>query len=92
MSFEMRIICILRKCDNKCKLQRAIEGKLEHQQNFTLSYKKQMATVDFMVCAKKVKIKQDHAKIFGEFCQKVQNMIQNLGKDYQQIDIVFFIY
>lgn len=51
-----------------------------------------MATVDFMVCAKKVKIKQDHAKIFGEFCQKVQNMIQNLGKDYQQIDIVFFIY
>ena len=51
-----------------------------------------MATVDYMVCPKKSEIKKDHAKIFGEFCQKVQNMIQNFGKDYQQIDIVFFIY
>ena len=51
-----------------------------------------MITVDIMVCSKKVKIKKDHVKIFEKFCQKVQNMILNLGKDYQQIDIVFYIY
>ena len=47
-----------------------------------------MITVNFMVCSKKVKIKKDHVKIFGKFCQKVLNP----GKNYQQIDIVFYIY
>ena len=51
-----------------------------------------MIVVDFMVCAKNVTIKKDNVKTFGEFCQKVQNMILNLGKDYHRIDIVFVIY
>ena len=51
-----------------------------------------MIVVDFMVCAKKVRIKKDKVKTFGEFCQKVQNMIMNIGKDCQRIDIVFDIY
>ena len=51
-----------------------------------------MIVVDFMVCAKNVTIKKGNVKTFGEFCQKVQNMILNLGKDYHRIDIVFVIY
>ena len=36
---------------------------------------------------KKVRIKKDNVTTFGEFCQKVQNMILNLGKDSHRIDI-----
>ena len=51
-----------------------------------------MIVVDVMVCAKKVGIKKDKVKTFGEFCQKVQNMIMNLSKDCQRIDILLDIY
>ena len=45
-----------------------------------------------MVYAKKVRIKKVNVKTFGQFCQKVQNMILNLDKDYECTDIVFDIY
>ena len=85
---------ILRKSDNKSELERALESKLEHVPTKIIpsSDKKSMIVVDFMVCAKKVRIKKDKVKTFGEFCQKVQNMIMNIGKDCQRIDIVFDIY
>ena len=68
---------ILRKCDNKNELERILECKLEHPATKIIpsSYKKSMIVVDFMVCAKKVRIKKDNVKTFGEFRQKVQNMI-----------------
>ena len=85
---------ILRKCDKKSELERILECKLEHPPTKIIpsSYKKSMIVVDFMVCAKKVRIKKDNVKTFGEFRQKVQNRILNLGKDYHRIDIVFDIY
>ena len=85
---------VLCKRDNKSELERDLEGKLEHLPTKIIpsSDKKSMIVVDFMVCAKKVGIKKDKVKTFGEFCQKVQNMIMNLSKDCQRIDIVFDIY
>ena len=85
---------ILRKSDNKSELERALEGKLEHLPTKIIlsSDKKSVIVVDFMLCAKKVGIKKDKVKTYGEFCQKVQDMIMNLSKDCQRIDIVFDIY
>ena len=84
----------LRKGDNKNELERALEGKLEHLPTKIIpsSNKKSMIVVDFMACAKKVGLKKDKVKTFGEFCQKVQDMIMNLSKDCQRIVIVFEIY
>ena len=48
-----------------------------------------MIVIDFMACSKKVKIKKGKVKTLGDFCQKVQDMILNLAKDSQRIDIVF---
>ena len=84
---------ILRKCDNKSELERALEFKLEHQPTKVMpsSDKKSMTVVALMVYAKKVRIKKVNVKTFGEFCQKVQNMILNLDKDYECTDIAFDI-
>ena len=85
---------ILRKCDNKSELERTIEGKLEHPPTRFIPSKdkKSMIAIDFMVCAKKVRVKKDNVRTFGDFCQKVQDMILNLAIDSQRIDIVFDIY
>ena len=85
---------ILRNGDNKSELERRPECKLEHLPTKVISssYKKSMIVLDFMVCAKKVRIKKGNVETFGEFCQKVQNMILYLGKDYHRINIVFYIY
>ena len=50
---------IIRKCDKKSELERILECKLEHPPTKIIpsSYKKSMIVVDFMVCAKKVRIK-----------------------------------
>ena len=50
-----------------------------------------MIAIDFMVCAKKVRVKKDNVRTFGDFCQKVQDMILNLAIGSQRIDIVFDI-
>ena len=51
-----------------------------------------MIAIDFMVCAKKVRAKKDNVRTFGDFCQKVQDMILNLAIGSQRIDIVFDMY
>ena len=85
---------ILCECDNKSELERTIEGKLEHLPTRFIPSKdkKSMIAIDFMVCAKKVRVKKDNVRTFGYFCQKVQDLILNLAIDSQQIDIIFDIY
>ena len=50
-----------------------------------------MIAIDFMVCAKKVRVKKDNVRTFGDFCQKVHDMILNLAIDSQRIHIVIDI-
>ena len=51
-----------------------------------------MIAINFMVYAKKVRVKKDNVRTFVDFCQKVQDLILNLAIDSQRIDIVFDIY
>ena len=40
-----------------------------------------MIVIDFMVYAKKVRVKKYNVRTLGDFCQKVQDMILNIAID-----------
>ena len=58
----------------KSELERTIESKLQYVLQYTVpsGNMNSMILIDFMALAKRVRVKSDDIKTFGEFCHKVR--------------------